>query len=40
MLIKSVNKDPRFGETSYELTNIQQGAPDASLFKIPAGSHQ
>ena len=37
MLIKSVNKDPRFGETTYELNNIQQGAPDPSLFKLPAG---
>jgi len=35
MLIKSVNKDPRFGETTYELTNIQQGALDPALFKIP-----
>lgn len=40
MLIKSVNNDPRFGETTYEVTNIVQGQPDPSLFKIPAESHQ
>jgi hypothetical protein len=35
MLVKSTNQDPRFGETSYELTNIVQGAPDPALFQIP-----
>jgi hypothetical protein len=36
MLIRSSNKDPRFGETTYELTNILQGPPDPSLFQIPS----
>jgi hypothetical protein len=36
MLVKSTNSDPRFGETSYQLTNINQAAPDPSLFQIPA----
>lgn len=36
MLIKSSNNDPRFGETTYQLTNIVQGAQDPSLFQIPA----
>lgn len=36
MTIKSTNKDPRFGETTYELTNILTGAPDPTLFQIPA----
>jgi hypothetical protein len=36
MLIRSSNKDPRFGETTYELTNILQGAQDPTLFQIPA----
>jgi hypothetical protein len=36
MLIKSTTNDPRFGETTYELTNIRQGAQDPSLFQIPA----
>lgn len=40
MLIKSVNNDPRFGETTYEVTNIVQGQPDPSLFKIPSELHQ
>jgi hypothetical protein len=29
--------DPRFGETSYRLTNIKTGEPDPSLFQIPSG---
>jgi hypothetical protein len=37
MLIKSVNKDPRFGETTYEMTNIVQSAQDPALFQVPAG---
>ncbi len=36
MLIRSSNKDPRFGETTYDLTIISQTPPDASLFQIPA----
>ena len=36
MLIKSSNSDPRFGTTTYELTNISRAAPDPSLFQIPA----
>lgn len=39
MLVKSTNSDPRFGETSYELTNILQVPPDPGLFQIPAASH-
>jgi hypothetical protein len=36
MLVKSSNSDPRFGVTTYQLTNIVQGAPDPGLFQIPA----
>jgi hypothetical protein len=36
ILVKSVNTDPRFGTTTYELTNISQSAPDPSLFRVPA----
>jgi hypothetical protein len=36
MLIKSSNNDPRFGETTYQLTGILQGAQDPTLFQIPA----
>jgi hypothetical protein len=36
MLVKSVNSDPRFGETTYQLTKVTQSAPDPALFQIPA----
>ena len=36
MLVKSVNSDPRFGETTYQLTNIVRAAQDPALFQIPA----
>ncbi len=36
MLVKSVNSDPRFGETPYQLTKVTQSAPDPALFQIPA----
>ncbi len=39
MLIKSTNNDPRFGETTYELTNVLQVAQDPSLFQIPEDVH-
>lgn len=35
-LVKSSNSDPRFGLTSYELTNIVQNPPDEKLFQVPA----
>jgi hypothetical protein len=34
-LVKSWNSDPRFGVSSYELTNIVQADPDESLFHVP-----
>jgi len=36
LLMKSSNSDPRFGTTTYELTNIVLETPDATLFEIPA----
>lgn len=36
MVVKSSNSDPRFGDTSLELTNIGRSEPDPSLFQIPA----
>jgi hypothetical protein len=36
IMIKTVNTDPRFGTTTYELTNISQSSPDPSLFRVPA----
>jgi hypothetical protein len=34
--VKTVNTDPRFGTTTYDLTNIVQGPPDPSLFRVPS----
>ena len=34
--MKSVNSDPRFGETTFELTEIREGAQDPALFQVPA----
>jgi hypothetical protein len=36
MLVKSINSDPRFGDTTYQLTKVVQSAPDSALFQIPA----
>jgi hypothetical protein len=36
LTIKSVNSDPRFGTTTYQLTNIQRTNPDSGLFQIPS----
>ena len=34
-LIKSLNSDPRFGDTTYELSNIVRSRPAPSLFQVP-----
>jgi len=36
LLLKSVSSDPRFGATTYELTNISRQPPDPALFRPPA----
>jgi hypothetical protein len=36
LVVESTQNDPRFGETSYTLKNIQQSAPDEALFQVPA----
>jgi hypothetical protein len=36
MVVKSSNSDPRFGETTYSLSNINRAEQDPSLFQIPA----
>lgn len=36
VLVKSANLDPRFGDTTYQLTKIVQSAPDPALFQIPS----
>jgi len=35
VLVKSTRKDPRFGETTFTLANIQRQEPDAALFQVP-----
>jgi len=37
ILIKSSNVDPRFGSTTYELSEINQSTPDPALFTPPTG---
>jgi hypothetical protein len=36
-IVLSLHKDPRMGETTYRLSNIQRTEPARSLFEIPAG---
>src|SRR5438128_81533 len=36
MDVKSTHSDPRFGNTSYTLTNIQRTEPAATLFAVPS----
>jgi hypothetical protein len=35
MVVMSKRSDPRFGETTYTLTNIQRSEPDTALFAVP-----
>lgn len=36
MMVLSKTTDPRFGESTYRLTNINRSEPDATLFQVPA----
>lgn len=36
MMILSKRSDPRFGESTYRVTNIIRSEPDAALFQIPS----
>jgi hypothetical protein len=36
VLVKTSNSDPRFGTTTYELTNVLQAPPDPLLFQPPS----
>ncbi len=36
VVVKSVHTDPRFGQTTYQLTNIQHSEPSATLFQVPS----
>jgi hypothetical protein len=35
LVIQSTQTDPRFGQTTYSLTDIEQGPPDEALFQVP-----
>ena len=35
VLVSSKSSDPRIGDTTYKLTNIQRAEPDPSLFQVP-----
>ena len=35
-VVMTKHSDPRFGETTYRLTNIDRSEPPASLFEVPA----
>ena len=35
VLVMSKQSDPRFGETTYRLTNLSRAEPSAELFQIP-----
>jgi hypothetical protein len=35
-IVLTKNSDPRMGETTYRLTNIDRSEPDPSLFQVPA----
>jgi hypothetical protein len=37
MVVMSKTTDPRFGETSYTLSNISRVEPDPALFSVPSG---
>jgi hypothetical protein len=37
VLVESIDDDPRFGMSTYELKEIKRGEPDPSLFKLPDG---
>ena len=36
MMILSKHSDPRFGETTYRVTNINRAEPDSGLFQVPS----
>jgi hypothetical protein len=37
LVLLSVRDDPRFGKTTYSLTNLRLTNPDKSLFEVPPG---
>jgi hypothetical protein len=39
MNVKTISSDPRYGETTYQLTDIHQGVQNAALFRHPTSAH-
>jgi len=37
MVVMSKHSDPRMGESTFRLTNIQRAEPDATMFQVPSG---
>jgi hypothetical protein len=37
LVLLSTQDDPRFGQTTYSLTNIERNEPDESVFQVPSG---
>ena len=37
VIVFSKHSDPRFGEQTYKLTNINRSEPDSTLFQVPSG---
>lgn len=37
VVVMSKSSDPRFGESTYQLTNITRAEPDPAMFAVPAG---
>jgi hypothetical protein len=36
VVLLTIHSDPRFGQTTYRLTNIQRTEPAATLFQVPS----
>ena len=36
VVVRSTHNDPRWGQSTYTLTNVRRGQPSASLFQVPA----
>ena len=37
MVMESTQTDPRFGQTTYSVTDLNQTDPEPSLFEVPPG---
>lgn len=37
IVLQSIHNDPRYGQTTYSVTNLQREDPDTSLFQVPPG---